>query len=137
MEREGRGRGFVWDWASNIKRMEEFWTLLDKRGGGTWKLNNFYGRHMCIVPYVNIVAFCLLLRIFIPAKQICVFSLFPCCRLRVSKNRSFVFSFFFFHIFTSCSFMHRFCKRHYHLMVLFLICNNKTFFHENKYRLLY
>ena len=27
-----------------------FYSLL-KRGGGGWKLDNFHGRHMCIVPY--------------------------------------------------------------------------------------
>ena len=30
---------------------ETFWTQLDKGGEGSWKLDNFHGRHMCFVPY--------------------------------------------------------------------------------------
>ena len=39
--------------------MKEFWTLLDKGGGegrgSIWKLDNFLGRHICIVPYRDIL----------------------------------------------------------------------------------
>ena len=26
---------------------------MDKGGGGSWKLDNFHGRHMCIIPKVS------------------------------------------------------------------------------------
>ena len=43
-------------WTSKVKEVEEFWKLMDKEGGwkggwGCWKLDNFHGRHMCIIPY--------------------------------------------------------------------------------------
>ena len=50
-----RGGVFVWNWTSKVKGAEEFWTWLDKRGGGSWKLENFHGRHMCVVPKIWII----------------------------------------------------------------------------------
>ena len=46
------GRGVVWNWTSKVKGMEEFWTQMDKGGGGSWKLNNFRESHMCIIFYL-------------------------------------------------------------------------------------
>ena len=43
--------GFVWNWTCKVKRMEELWTYIDKGGDGSWKLDNFHGRHMCIILY--------------------------------------------------------------------------------------
>ena len=34
--------------------MEEFWTYFDKGCDGSWKLDNFHGRHMCIIPKQSI-----------------------------------------------------------------------------------
>ena len=43
--------GIVWNWPSKVKGVKEFWTLMDKGGGkGSRKLDNFNGRHMCIIP---------------------------------------------------------------------------------------
>ena len=29
--------------------------VMDKRGWGSWKLDNFHGRRMCIIPYVKLL----------------------------------------------------------------------------------
>ena len=53
--------GFVWNWTSKIKGVEQFWTLIDKGGWGSWKLDNFLGCHMGIVPskagFLKVVSF--------------------------------------------------------------------------------
>ena len=41
---------FVWNWTYKVKGVKEFWTLMEEGGGGSWKLNNFYWRHMSIIP---------------------------------------------------------------------------------------
>ena len=45
----GKRGDFVWNWMSNIKGLEEFRMWLDKGSRGSWKTDNFHGRHMCIV----------------------------------------------------------------------------------------
>ena len=47
-----RGEGFTWNLTSKVKGVKEFWKLMDKEVGGSWKLDNFHGRHMCIIPYL-------------------------------------------------------------------------------------
>ena len=47
-----RGGGFVWNWASKVKGVEEFLGVDGQGGGGSWKLDNFHGRHMCIIPNI-------------------------------------------------------------------------------------
>ena len=44
--------GFVWNWTSNVKGVEEIWTYMDKGVlKGSWKLDNFHGHRMCIILY--------------------------------------------------------------------------------------
>ena len=40
--------GFVWNWTSKVKGVEEFWTYMNK-GGASRKVDNFHERHMCII----------------------------------------------------------------------------------------
>ena len=37
--------------------VEEFWTQINKQGWGSWKMNNFHGLHMCIIPYADLTHF--------------------------------------------------------------------------------
>ena len=37
---------------------------MDKEGGGSWKLDSFHGRHMCIIPKVDISGDCFPLTLF-------------------------------------------------------------------------
>ena len=45
-----REEGVVWNLTSNFERVYDYWMQINKRGGGSWKLDNFHGRHMCIIP---------------------------------------------------------------------------------------
>ena len=64
------------------------------------------------------ILFWLLLSIFIPTKQVCIFSLFTYHRLKVLKNHSHVFSFFpYFYKLFEHFFVKRFCTRQYHLLL--------------------
>ena len=64
------------------------------------------------------VVFWLLLNIFIPTKQICLFTLCSYHQLKVMKKHSYLFYFFpyIYNLFAYFLFK-RFCKRQYHLMV--------------------
>ena len=57
----GGVREFVWNRASKVKEVEQFWTLMDKGGWGSWKLDNFLGCRMGIVPskagFLKVVSF--------------------------------------------------------------------------------
>ena len=45
----GERGDFVWNWMSSVKGLEEFRMQLDKGSRGSWKMDNFHGRHMCII----------------------------------------------------------------------------------------
>ena len=48
----GKRGSFVWNWTSEVNGVEIAWTQIDKRSGRNWKLDNFHGRHICIISYV-------------------------------------------------------------------------------------
>ena len=51
--RRGGGRGFVWNWTSKVKGVEEFWTYMGKGGGGSWKLRTISMNVICVSSLVS------------------------------------------------------------------------------------
>ena len=37
-----------------VQGVKIFWMNIDMGGGGSGKLDNFHGRHMCIIPYQKV-----------------------------------------------------------------------------------